>query len=89
GYRLTQDMRDAAAALGLRITDPALTLKQVYADAPGQGSLVWRMGARGKDAAAEVRALFEGLIPAALPVPCPPLKTRTGPARQIETFEVV
>jgi chromosome partitioning protein len=65
-YRLTQDMRDAAVELGLRITGPALTLKQIYADAPGQGSVVWRMGTRGKEAAAEVRELFEGLLPNAV-----------------------
>lgn len=64
-YRLTQDMRDAAAALGLRLAGPALTLKQIYADAPGQGAMVWDLGSRGKEAAAEVEALFRELLPAA------------------------
>ena len=52
-YRLTRDMRDAASALGLPLARTALTLRQVYADAPGQGTVVWRMGSRGRDAAAE------------------------------------
>src|SRR6202051_4991924 len=39
-YRLTQDMKDAAATLGLRMAKTALTLRQIYADAPGQGAVV-------------------------------------------------
>ena len=65
-YRLTQDMRDAAAALGLPLAATALTLRQVYADAPGQGAVVWHMGARGRDAGAEIRALFAELLPTAV-----------------------
>jgi len=65
-YRLTQDMRNAAAALQLRLAGPAITLKQIYADAPGQGAVVWQMGARGKEAAEELRSLFEGLLPKAV-----------------------
>jgi chromosome partitioning protein len=65
-YRLTQDMRDAAAALQLRLAAPAITLKQIYADAPGQGALVWQMGARGREATEELRTLFEGLLPKAI-----------------------
>lgn len=66
-YRLTQDMKDAAAALELPLTKSALTLRQIYADAPGQGSVVWQLGARGKDAAAEVEALFREVLPEAVP----------------------
>src|SRR5271156_1606793 len=40
-YRLTQDMKTAAASLRLSLTDTALTHRQVYADAPGQGTVVW------------------------------------------------
>src|SRR3982751_2243101 len=61
-YRLTQDMKDAAAALELPLAKTAMTLKQIYADAPGQGAAVWDMGSRGKDAAAEVEALFRELF---------------------------
>src|SRR5581483_10016726 len=62
-YRLTQDMKDAAAALELPMAKTALTLKQIYADAPGQGAVVWQLGARGRDAADEVEALFREVLP--------------------------
>jgi chromosome partitioning protein len=62
-YKLTQDMKNAAAALGLPVAKTALTLKQIYADAPGQGAVVWHMGSRGKDAAAEIEALFREVLP--------------------------
>ncbi len=62
-YRLTQDMKDAAAALGLPLAGTALTLRQIYADAPGQGAVVWQLGARGREAADEVDALFRELLP--------------------------
>jgi chromosome partitioning protein len=64
-YRLTQDMRDAAAALDLPLARSALTLKQVYADAPGQGTVVWKLGARGREATAELEALFRAVVPEA------------------------
>ena len=67
-YRLTQDMKDAAAALELPLTKSALTLRQIYADAPGQGSVVWQLGSRGKEAAAVVEALFREVLPEAVPV---------------------
>jgi chromosome partitioning protein len=62
-YRLTQDMQDAAAALKLPLAKTALTLKQIYADAPGQGAVVWHMGSRGREASAQVRALFREVLP--------------------------
>jgi len=62
-YRLTQDMKDAAAALELPLARTALTLKQIYADAPGQGAVVWQLGARGREAATEVEALFREVLP--------------------------
>ena len=62
-YRLTQDMQDAAAALKLPLAKTALTLKQIYADAPGQGAVVWHMGARGREASAQVQALFREVLP--------------------------
>lgn len=62
-YRLTQDMKAAAAALGLPLAATPLVLRQVYADAPGQGAVVWDLGARGREAAAEMDALFRELLP--------------------------
>jgi chromosome partitioning protein len=64
-YRLTQDMKDAAAALELPMAKNGLTLRQIYADAPGQGAVVWHLGARGREAAQEVEALFREVLPEA------------------------
>jgi chromosome partitioning protein len=62
-YRLTKDMKEAAAALHLPLAATALTLRQIYADAPGQGAVVWRMGARAHEAAQEVTQLFREILP--------------------------
>ena len=62
-YRLTQDMRDAATTLQLPLAETALSLRQIYADAPGQGAVVWQLASRGRDAAAEVDALFNEILP--------------------------
>ena len=64
-YRLTQDMKDAAHKLHLPLAKTALTLKQIYADAPGQGRVVWQLGARGREANREVQSLFRELLPEA------------------------
>jgi chromosome partitioning protein len=65
-YRLTKDMKDAAAALNLPLADTAMTLRQIYADAPGQGEVVWRLGSRASEAAVEVDQLFREILPEAL-----------------------
>jgi chromosome partitioning protein len=65
-YRLTQDMKDAAAALGLPMAKTAMILRQIYADAPGQGAVVGTLGARAKEAATEVDQLFRELLPEAI-----------------------
>jgi chromosome partitioning protein len=64
-YRLTQDMKDAAAALRLPVAQNALTLRQVYADAPGQAVVVWQLGARAREASRQIRHLFRELLPEA------------------------
>lgn len=64
-YRLTQDMKDAAAALELPLAKTALTLRQIYADAPGQGAVVWQLGSRAREASNEVLALCRELLPQA------------------------
>ncbi|MEM7205846.1 MAG: ParA family protein [Planctomycetota bacterium] len=68
-YRLTQDMKEAAAALKLPLTDSAMVLRQVFADAPGQGAVVWNMGRRGSDATAEVERIFAEVLPEAASAP--------------------
>ena len=62
-YRLTNDMKDAAKSLSLPLASNAMILRQIYADAPGQGTVVWNMGSRARDAAIEVDALFRELLP--------------------------
>ena len=62
-YRLTQDMKSAAEALNLPLASTAMILRQVYADAPGQGALVWRLGAQAREAAIEVDQLFREILP--------------------------
>jgi chromosome partitioning protein len=64
-YRLTADMIDAAAALNLPLASQAMTLRQVYADAPGQGKVVWNMGSRAREAASEVMQIFCEILPLA------------------------
>ncbi|MCC7336545.1 MAG: ParA family protein [Pirellulaceae bacterium] len=64
-YRLTSDMVEAAAALELPLASTPLILRQIYADSPGQGSVVWQMGARANEATKETRRLFAELIPEA------------------------
>lgn len=64
-YRLTKDMKDAAALLHLPLAAAAMTLRQIYADAPGQGTVVWNMGARAREAAAEIERLFREILPQA------------------------
>ena len=61
-YRLTQDMKDAAAALDLPLASKALVLRQIYADAPGQGTVVWHMKSRAREAATEVDDIFREIL---------------------------
>jgi len=65
-YRLTKDMREAAAALNLPLASGAMTLRQIYADAPGQGKVVWNMGSRAREAAMEVDQIFREILPEAI-----------------------
>jgi len=64
-YRLTKDMKEAADALELELASSGMTLRQIYADAPGQAELVWNMGAKARAAADEVDALFTEILNAA------------------------
>jgi chromosome partitioning protein len=79
-YRLTQEMKDAAAALKLPLAKTALTLKQIYADAPGQKAVVWQLGSRGKEAAQEVETLFRSMLPEACGIKATRRKSRRAAA---------
>lgn len=78
-YRLTEDMKDAADKLDLPLANTSMTLRQVYADAPGQGTVVWRMGSRATKAASEMRRLFKELAPALNIIP---LKSKASRSRK-------
>ena len=65
-YRLTKDMRDAAKALNLPLASRPMILRQIYADAPGQGAVVWHMGSRASEAAEEVDQIFREILPDAV-----------------------
>ncbi len=65
-YRLTSDMKEAAAALHFPLASVSMILRQVYADAPGQGQVVWDMGARARQASEEVQRLFSEILPDAV-----------------------
>ena len=65
-YRLTKDMREAAAALQLNLAQTSVSLRQAYADAPGQGTFVWNMGYAARNAAAEIETLFAEIVPEAI-----------------------
>ncbi len=80
-YRLTKDMKDAAEALGIPLATQAMTLRQIYADSPGQGAVVWKLGVRARDAAEEVAALFKEILPGA----CAKKSKRIGSRRLLET----
>lgn len=65
-YKLANEMQKAAAALRLPIIRTFWRLRQVYADAPGQGTVVWKMGSPGRVATSEVEQIFEELLPEAV-----------------------
>ncbi|CAN5301176.1 ParA family protein [soil metagenome] len=67
-YRLTQDMKEAAEALEMVLAENMLTQKQVFADAPGQRAVVWKLGTRGKNAGMEMKSLFDEILPFACQV---------------------
>lgn len=60
-YRLSQELLEASKGLEIPAVG-GLRLRQAYADAVGQGTVVWRMATQSaRDAAAEVQQLFSEL----------------------------
>jgi len=57
-YRLTQELLATVQSLGVPALG-GLRLRQAFADAAGQGTLVWRLGLRGAAATEEITQLFE------------------------------
>jgi chromosome partitioning protein len=61
-YRLSAEFLEAARSLEIP-TSKGLRLLQAYADAVGQGTVVWRMSTRSaQDAGTEIRLLFTELV---------------------------
>ena len=58
-YRLSRELLEIGKSLGVP-TVSGLRLRQAYADAAGQGTVVWRMGA--SPAVAEMDGLLEELL---------------------------
>jgi len=58
-YRLSRELLASANSLEIPAT-AGLRLRQAYADAAGQGTVVWRLGPRGEAAANEIKELFHG-----------------------------
>jgi chromosome partitioning protein len=58
-YRLSRELLATTRSLGVPVT-PGLRLRQAYADAAGQGQVVWRLGPPGTAAANEIKELFHG-----------------------------
>jgi chromosome partitioning protein len=59
--RLTADLLSESKRLGITIL-PGLSLRQSFADAPGQHKLVWGMGFLAKPAATEMKTLLKEMI---------------------------
>lgn len=57
-YRLSQELLETARSLEIPAAG-GLRLRQAYADAAGQGTVVWRMGTRAQDAAKEMETLLQ------------------------------
>jgi chromosome partitioning protein len=60
-YRLSKELMQVVRSFGMPAGD-GLRLRQAYADAAGQGTVVWRMNTRSAhDATAEMQFLFQQL----------------------------
>ena len=59
---ISKELSSAAQTLGVQVAKTVLRDLQAYRDAAGQATSVSRLGRRGRDAAAEIDALFHELI---------------------------
>jgi chromosome partitioning protein len=56
--RLSQELLETARNIGIPMAQTPIRLRQVYADCRGQGTTVFKMGYRAREAADDLRALF-------------------------------
>jgi chromosome partitioning protein len=61
-FRLTHDMRQAAEGIGIRVAESHLSLRQAFADAPGQATFVWEMGQAAKRAELELMSVMDEIF---------------------------
>jgi chromosome partitioning protein len=59
---ISRELKEAAPSLGLSVAEHVIRDLQVYRDAAQQGSVVSRVGRKGRQAAEEVDALFTELV---------------------------
>ena len=57
--RLSRELIETAHSFGIPVAAASIQFRQVYTDAVSQKSAVWRMGWRGREAAAELTQLFQ------------------------------
>lgn len=61
-YRLSQELLETSQSLDIP-TATSLRLRQAYADAVGQGTVVWKLGTKSaSDAAFEIQELFDHIM---------------------------
>ena len=61
-YRLSKELLQTVQGMGMPVGE-GLRLRQAYADAAGQGTVVWRMNTESaKAATAELQFLFQQLL---------------------------
>lgn len=60
--RISSELRHAAPQLGLAVSEQVIRDLQVYRDAAQQGTVVSRLGRKGRHAAIEIDALFSTLV---------------------------
>lgn len=70
-YRLSREFLEATGSLKTPTAATPLRLRQAFADAAGQGTVVWRLGPRGAAAANEIKELFHGIFRQNPPQPGP------------------
>src|SRR5262245_10945925 len=65
---LSTDLLNTATEIVIPVTHTPIRLRQVYADAPTQGTTIFRMGIRAKEAIKELTELFTEVIDGRAPV---------------------
>lgn len=60
-YRLSQELLEISRSMAVASTS-GLRLRQAYAEAAGQGTVVWRLGRRGEMAGKEIREMWNELF---------------------------